>query len=233
MSMMCEFFEQEVISRSIDGAEEKKLFSPEQLAEVIEEIDLWFQDQKDRFPYRGIYVPIHRDEPVPIEHDGIFLPEPIRLLVGSMIADASEDGVNTNKSTAKILLEQTGLSHTDPNDIDWHVDSSKVLFDKELNRISYENNRGPDKYMSFVNRPGVLLIEGILDAGLSYEDAMELASHYRLDAEAGCTRVDEGYPSPRIVQLDPRKIWKVAAGSLMHAPAPHDEGLLVTVSMVD
>jgi hypothetical protein len=224
----------EQLSSTIDGAEVIELFTPNQLEVIMMDIGAWYQVVKDEFPSNGSCLLTPRETGIPSDINGIPLNNSTHQLLTAMLQDAHQNYSNKDKPTAKILLERTGLQHSDYGDSRWHVDTSMVYFDDDLNRIGYENLRGPEKYMVFVNRPGTLVIEGRVDPGLTYDQVIvDVASQYMLNGKEGVTHTNKKGLVPRIAQLDPKKIWKVAVGDLLHAPSPHNDGLLITMSMVD
>lgn len=217
----------------VDGVNIKTFFDKRTQAQLFEDMEDWFQKIKDTIPQIGIYIYSRYDDPKIYSKSQIELPKQVIRLIDAMLKDAIKDPANKTKPIAKILLERTGINNSHKEDFGYHVDTKQVYWDEDMNRIGYDPERGPDKYMVFVGRPGSFLIEGKIDKDVTRAEIMKLATLYAVDLVTGQTVSNEGAPAPHVVQLESGLIYKVEVGSILHAPPPHDDGLLITLSMID
>ncbi len=224
----------EFASGSIEGIEEMPFFTAEQHAILFNDIEDWFRSEKASMPELGVVMYASKDIAISSETNvGIELPSSITTLLNIMLEDAKNDEKNVEKPIVKVLLERTGSQWSHDEDFGYHVDTNKIIFDENGNRIGYDRKRGPDKYMAFVDRPGTMVIEGKLDPALSHPEAIAIANKYHFNPNTGETTADPGMPLPNVVQLNPNKVYKVAVGDLLHSPPMHKDGLLITLSLVD
>lgn len=223
------------ITRKIsDGVEEKQFFDSEEQQQILLQIEQWFGDVRDQIPKEGIFIysPIKSSSPFQ-SSQGIDLPPSVLKLLGAMLKDAKLNKKNKIKPIVKVLIERTGTKWTNYDDRDYHVDTNKLIFDKNWNRIGYDTKRGQDKYMAFISRPGSYVIEGKIDSRLSYLQATKISNKYSIDQVTGETNAIKGTKKPKVIKLNSDKIYKVAVGDLLHGPPPHQDGLLITLSLVD
>jgi len=220
----------ELLTADTDGAEIMHLIDIEETTKILTAISSWFQSNKRKFPSVGIGLYEDIDAPTPTIFDDITFPPELIYLLGQIIESINEDPENLQKPKRKIIMERTGTKHTHPDDFVFHVDTEKVIYDENGRRIGYSDKNGSDKIMVFVERPGSLIVLGRV-GNIPNPQANALADHYQLDEVTGDTVVT-GIDNPKIVQLDSNKIWKVSVGDLIHAPIPHEDGLLITVSAI-
>lgn len=223
-----------ITRRISDGIEEKQFFDTDEQQQLLVQIEQWFEDVRSKIPKEGIFIYAPKNSSNPFKtSQGIKLPKPVIKILDAMLKDAKSSKKNSSKPIVKVLVERTGSKWTNIDDRDYHVDSNKLIFDKNWNRIGYEKKRGQDKYMAFIGRPGSYVIEGKIDPSLTYLQATKISNKYSIDQDTGETHAKKGTKKPKVIKLNSDKIYKVAVGDLLHGPPPHQDGLLITLSLVD
>jgi len=205
-----------------EGIEIKKLFSKEELSEILDSIEIWFDEIKNSFPDVGGWNYANKDDPKLFETNlESQLPDSLKVLLKAMLDDALKNPDNREKDVVRYLLERTGSLNSHEEDSGFHIDSKQIIWDENGNRVGYDEERGPDKYMAFVGRPGSLILEGVLDPSLTHSEATKLAKNKDVISKK------------KKIQLSSDNIYKVKVGSLLHGPPVHEDGLLITLSLID
>jgi hypothetical protein len=108
----------------------------------------------------------------------------------------------------------------------YHVDSKQVYWDNQGKRTGYSEERGSDKYMIFIDRPGTYLIGYKIDPSLTHtEVSRDIATKYEIDSATGATTATVD-ATPKVYQLESDTVYKVEVGNILHAPRHMKTGFL-------
>src|SRR3989344_2517764 len=239
----------EEANTGIKGVEAKVIFEEAKQQELLAQVNQWFQEKKDSFPKAGLSLLVPRYasdgaqapslsrangtvfsrlEGAADVNSDIEIPESLIELFNAVIDDSARDP-DLSRADTLFVLERTGVRNTHPEDNEFHVDTKQIYWDENGERIGYDPKRSKPAYMIFVGRPGTLVVHQTLDSSLSQQQANSLTRDYMLNTIDGTVVANNGVPMPKVSQLMPNSIYKVAVGDIPHSPPLHDDGLLITV----